>query len=95
MKKVTDNSKAPRSGQIIICPICETETKVKNFAWIEKECTECKITTQKRGWYIAENPVTPEEIKVIRLINPEYITTEKPVKETLIKRIFTFLKNAI
>lgn len=94
MKKVTDNSKANRKGTTICCPICETETKVKNFAWMERECEECKITTQKRGWYITENPA-PEEIKVIRLINPEYITPIKPAKETLIKRIFTFLKNAI
>jgi len=52
MEKVNKYTRAGRKGKLIVCPFCETETKVFHFAWYSIMCSKCVIQIKKYDWLI-------------------------------------------
>lgn len=54
MQTVNRHTRASRNGEprSIVCPHCQTTSKVYHFAWCGLQCPECKTMVDKYTWLI-------------------------------------------
>ena len=49
-RMVTKHTRAGYSGKTIICPKCDTRTKVFHFSWSALGCQHCSSMVDKYEW---------------------------------------------
>jgi hypothetical protein len=50
MHNVTNHTRAPRDGRVIVCPNCATHRTIYRFNWSALLCKYCKNDVPKKQW---------------------------------------------
>lgn len=51
-QKVNRYTRAPHEGKEIVCPVCNSTSRVYHFAWSALGCQSCKGMITKAEWTV-------------------------------------------